>query len=140
MILHSDRRTQEYDPGFAGIRERNKNKDKSMFEQMENVPGNIVALKMNGEITEKDLENISSILDEAIKKYGTISLLLIVEHYETYFSSASLYEDLKFAHLYSENIERMAVVGDRAWKSTWVALFGLFSGFSAQYFDKSEIE
>ena len=110
-----------------------------MFEQMKNVPGNIVALTMNGEITEKDLENISSILDEAIKKYGSISLLLIVEHYETYFSSASLYEDLKFAHLHSENIERMAVVGDRAWKSTWVALFGLFSGFSAQYFDKSEM-
>jgi hypothetical protein len=110
-----------------------------MFEQMENVPGSIVGLKMDGEVTEKDLEKISSILDEAIKKYGTISLLLIVEHYESYFSSASLYEDLKFAHLYSSNIERMAVVGDRKWKSTWVALFGLFSGFSAHYFDKTEI-
>jgi hypothetical protein len=50
-----------------------------------------------------------------------------------------LYEDLKFANLYSKNIERMAVVGDRSWKSTWVALFGLFSGFLTNYYDKSEI-
>jgi hypothetical protein len=51
----------------------------------------------------------------------------------------SLYEDLKFAHLYSSSIDRMAVVGDRAWKITWVALFGLFRGFLTHYFDKTEI-
>jgi hypothetical protein len=111
-----------------------------MFEQIKNVPENIVALKIREEITQKDFEEISLIMDHAIKNSGTIRLLLVVEHYASYFSRASLYEDLKFAHIYSNNIERMAVVGDRAWKSTWVALFGLFSGFPAYYFDKTEID
>jgi hypothetical protein len=63
----------------------------------------------------------------------------VAEHYPSLSSEEALYEDLKFANLYSKNIERMAVVGDRSWKSTWVALFGLFSGFLTNYYDKSEI-
>ena len=111
-----------------------------MFEHVEDVAGNIVALKITGEISQKDFENITSILNKAIKNHGTIRLLLIVEHYASFSSVESLYEDLKFAHLYSKNIERLALVGDRSWKSTWVALFGLFSGFMTQYFDKNELK
>jgi len=110
-----------------------------VFEQVENVTGNIVVLKISKEITQKDLETISHILEKAIKNYGKIRLLIVVEHYASLSSEESLYEDLKFAHLYSSSIDRMAVVGDRAWKSTWVALFGLFSGFLTHYFDKTEI-
>jgi hypothetical protein len=110
-----------------------------MFEQLKNGSGNIVALKISKEITQKDLENISRILDKTILKYGTIRILLLVEHYASFSSAETLYEDLKFAHLYSSNIDRMAVVGDRVWKSTWVALFGLFSGFLTNYYDKTEI-
>jgi hypothetical protein len=110
-----------------------------MFEQVKNAQGNIVALKIRGEITQKDFDSISRIMEKAIKKYVTIRLLLVIEHYASFFSAESLYEDLSFAHLYSNNIERMAVVGNRNWKSTWVALFGLFSGFLTQYFDETEL-
>jgi hypothetical protein len=111
-----------------------------MFEQVKkNVPGNIVALKISGEVTQKDFDSICRIMDNAVKNHGTIRLILVVEHYASLSSAEALYEDLRFAHLYSGNIERMAVVGDRAWKSTWVALFGLFSGFLTNYYDKTEI-
>ena len=110
-----------------------------MFEHVLDMPGNIVALKIRDEITQKDFENISSIMEKAVKSYGSIRILLIVEHYSSFSSAESLYEDLKFAHLYSEHIERFALVGDRSWKSTWIALFGLFSGFLTEYFDKTEI-
>jgi len=111
-----------------------------MFEQLGNNTGNIVTLKIRGEISEKDFEKISNILDEVIKKYQTVRLLIMVEHYASWSSEEALYEDLKFAKIYSGNIDRMAVVGDRSWKSTWVALFGLFSGFLTNYYDKSELK
>jgi hypothetical protein len=111
-----------------------------MFEQVnKNVPGKIVALKISLEITQKDFDNICRIMESAIKNHGKIRLLLVVEHYASFFSAESLYEDLKFTHLYSNSIERMAVVGNQTWKSTWVALFGLFSGFLTNYYDKTEI-
>ncbi len=110
-----------------------------MVEHLTNAPDKIVAFKISGEITQKDFDHISHIMDRAVKDFGTIRLLLVIEHYASLFSAEALYEDLKFAHLYSNSIDRMAVVGDRAWKNTWVALFGLFSGLRTNYYDKSEI-
>jgi len=32
------------------------------------------------------------------------------------------------------------VIGRHPWDDTWIALFGLFGGINARYFDRSEIE
>ncbi|MFP4349454.1 MAG: STAS/SEC14 domain-containing protein [Desulfococcaceae bacterium] len=42
--------------------------------------------------------------------------------------------------MHADHIERMAVVGDRTWKNTWVALFGLFGGIDTRYFDNTEMK
>ncbi len=113
--------------------------DHSMFELIDSPPDKTIALRIRGEITSKDSEKISGIIERSVLKHGAVKLLIVIEHYPSLSSAESLYEDLRFAHLYSNDIERMAVVGDRAFKHTWVALFGLFSGLMTRYFDKSEI-
>ncbi len=50
----------------------------------------------------------------------------------------SLLFDLGFAYIYSDKIECMALVGNKEWKSTCTALFGLFAGIKTAYFDRSE--
>jgi hypothetical protein len=45
-----------------------------------------------------------------------------------------------FTLRYSDNIERMAIIGHKVWEETWIALFGLFSHIRTQYFDRSEIK
>ena len=47
---------------------------------------------------------------------------------------------MNFLKFHADNIERLAVVGDRIWQETWIALFGLFGGLETAYFDSSEIE
>jgi hypothetical protein len=110
-----------------------------MFQSLGEPSAKTVALKITGAITRRDSEKIARILDQSISKHGSIKLLFIIRHYPSLSSAESLYEDLNFAHLYSDRIERMAVVGDRAFKNTWVALFGLFSGLETEYFDKSRL-
>jgi hypothetical protein len=34
----------------------------------------------------------------------------------------------------------MAIIGNKVWEKTWIALFGLFSHTQAQYFDRSQIK
>ena len=36
--------------------------------------------------------------------------------------------------------ELMAIIGNKVWEKTWIALFGLFSHIRTQYFDRSEIK
>lgn len=104
------------------------------------ISGNVVSLKIKGEITDRKSEQISLILQQAIADSGRINLFLVIEHYPTLDSAESLYEDLRFAKLHSDHIDRMAVIGDKSWKRTWVAIFGLFGGIQAEYFDRSEFK
>jgi hypothetical protein len=55
-------------------------------------------------------------------------------------TAEDLFEDIKFIKPQARNIERMAVVGDRAWQDTWTAIIGLFAHVETAYFDASEGE
>ena len=52
----------------------------------------------------------------------------------------SLLFDLNFTLTYYDKIERMAIIGNKVWENTWIALFGLFSHIQTEYFDRSEIK
>jgi len=34
----------------------------------------------------------------------------------------------------------MAIIGNKVWEKTWIALFGLFFHIRTKYFDRSEIK
>ena len=111
-----------------------------MFEHIKKIKGRVVAVKFTGEITEDEHRSIDRLLKAAIARWGRIRILLTVKHYPSLSSAEALYEDLRMFKFHSENIERMAVVGDRPWKSTWVGLFGLFSRMQTDYFELERIE
>ena len=111
-----------------------------MFQKIENLPGDIIALRMTGEISDKEYDEICEILKRAANQGKKIRLFLVMEHYPSFNSAESLYEDLRFVKTYSESIDQVAVLGDKAWKKPWLALFGLFSKVEMEYFDKSEVK
>ena len=111
-----------------------------MFEHVQKIGGRVLALKITGEITEEEHRQIDRLLKERIARWEHIRVLLTVKHYPSFSSAEALYEDLRMFKFHSENIERMAVVGDRPWKSTWVGLFGLFSRMETDFFELDRIE
>ncbi len=111
-----------------------------MFEHIRNIAGPVVALKITGEITEPEHRKIDRLLAGHIDQWGRIRVLLTVKHYPSLSSAEALYEDLRMVKFHSGGIDRLAVVGDRPWKSTWVGLFGLFSRMHTHYFGMEDIE
>lgn len=111
-----------------------------MFEHIQKIQGPVMAFKFTGEITDEEHSRLDALLKNHISKWGTIRLIVTVKHYPSFSSAEALYEDMRMIKFHSENIERMAVVGDRPWKGTWVALFGLFSRMETNYFEMAEIE
>jgi hypothetical protein len=49
-----------------------------------------------------------------------------------------LFENLHFLRLHADQIERIAIIGSKAWERTSICLFGLFGGIDIGYFDRSE--
>ena len=110
-----------------------------MYRQLKEGTGNILGFKIVGGITKKQKKQICEVLEKHIGKSGKIRLLLVVEPRGNMDSEALLF-DLSIILSYAESIERMALIGHKAWEQIWVALFGLFSKIRTQYFDRSDIQ
>ena len=110
-----------------------------MYHTLKESSGNILGFKIVGGITKKQKKQISKVLENQIRKSGKIRLLLVIEPHKK-MDAESLLFDLNFTLTYSDKIERMAIIGNKVWEYTWVALFGLFSHIRTQYFDRSEIK
>ncbi len=110
-----------------------------MYEVIDIKNKNIVGLKIYGDITKRQRDRIIDLMKSRVKKTGKIRLLILFEP-RTTMDHESILENLNFARAYSEYIEKMAVVGDRAWEKTWIYLFGLFASVDTEYFGRSEWE
>ena len=110
-----------------------------MYFQLKEGSGNILGFKIVGGITKKQKKQICQVLEKQIRESGKIRLFLVIEPHKP-MDAESLLFDLNFTLTYSDNIERMAIIGNKVWEKTWVALYGLFSHIRTQYFDRSEIK
>ena len=110
-----------------------------MYDQLKESSGNILGFKIVGGMTKKQKEQICKVLEKQIRESGKIRLLLVIEPQKT-MDAESLLFDLNFTLTYTDKIERMAIVGNKVWEKTWIALFRLFSHIRTQHFDRSEIK
>ena len=109
-----------------------------MFQLLQKPENAVLALHITGEVSDRETRRIVSAIRTHASHGRKARLILRMDHYASFNSAESLYEDLRFCRQCEDLIERMAIIGDRSWKATWVALFGLFGGIETTYFDRSE--
>ncbi len=110
-----------------------------MYHQLKEGSGNVLGFKIVGGMTKRQKNQICKLVEKQISESEKIRLLIVIEPHKT-MDAESLLFDLNFTLIYSDKIERMALIGNKVWEETWIALFGLFSHIRTQYFDRSEIK
>jgi hypothetical protein len=98
----------------------------------------IVSLELYASVSDSEKARLSAFLEGRIAQSGKIRILLFLENYPARDTAESLFEDINFIKVHADKIERMAVVGERAWQDTWIALFGLFGRMETAYFASSD--
>lgn len=111
-----------------------------MFEIFRERDNGVMALHITSEMNDRDTERLVRTIHMRALHQGKLGLLLLMDHYASFNSAEALYEDLRFVRQCEDKIKCMAIVSDQSWKETWVALFSLFSGVDASYFDRTELE
>lgn len=111
-----------------------------MYESISVPAEDILAYRITGEISREEADAIAAEIARTAERRGPVGLVLAVESYPSLNSAEDLYADLRFARTESENIRRMAVVGQGAYRATWVALFGLFAGLETAYFERNHVQ
>jgi len=101
--------------------------------------GQIVAVTFFDRMIDRQTRALSGMLQEMVSQNsGKLRLLLEIDTRMPASSPENLLQSLHFTRLNAEHIDRIAIVGTRAWEQTVVGLYGLFGGVNIEFFDRSQ--
>jgi hypothetical protein len=92
---------------------------------------------ITGKLEAEDYELLVPEAERLINEYGRIRIIAELVDFEGW-SAGALWEECKLAYHHLKDIERMAVVGDKAWEKGMTAFVKPFVGAKLKYFDASE--
>jgi hypothetical protein len=110
-----------------------------MSAELTDVAGGIVTVRIAGKLTQPDLAALQDAAGEILKKQGKARFLVVAENFEG-FQRGGDWGDLSFQMQHDAQIEKMAIVGDKAWED--MALLFTSKGlrkFPIEYFAPADI-
>ena len=100
--------------------------------------GKIVHVRVSGKLTQEDYEKLIPTWQRVIARAGAMRLLLVMEDFHGWEIGAA-WDDLRFEIEHRQSVERVAMVGDKAWEKWMIKIGALFAPDLVKYFDASEI-
>ena len=79
-------------------------------------------IKVGSTLTREDYKEIVPEIEQKIKQFGSIKLLMQIDGFKS-IEPAALWEELKFDIKHHNDFEQIAIVGDEGW-AKWSAKFG----------------
>jgi hypothetical protein len=101
--------------------------------------GRILAVTVIGKLTKEDYDRFVPEVDRLVKQFGKIDLLFHMRDFHGW-RAAALWEDTKFAVRHFHDIDRLAVVGEKAWQKGMTVFCKPFTKAEVRYFNQDEFE
>ena len=97
----------------------------------------ILCYKLSDDITKADFQTLTPAVEAAIKANGSISLLFDLT--DLHVEKASAWgSNLDFGRQFGDNVEKMAIVGDKGWEKHLTKLAEPYYAKDAKYFDTDD--
>ena len=109
-----------------------------MIEVLSRTSGKVFGMKVSGKLLHQDYKQFVPRLESLIQEYGSIRCL--VEMIDLHgIELRALWDEIKFDIRHARQIERCAVVGDRAWEA-WMTKLSrpIFINADVRFFDQAE--
>lgn len=100
---------------------------------------NVVVLRVSGKLTKEDYEMFVPELEKWIERHGKIRILFDMVDFHGWTLSAA-WEDLKLGVRHISHIERIAMIGDKAWEHGMATFCKPFTKAKIRYFDRTEAD
>lgn len=98
---------------------------------------NVVLVKASDKLTKEDYEHFVPAIEAQIARGGKVRILFDMVDFHGW-DTAALWEDTKFDVKHFNDIERLALVGDKSWEK-WMARFCRpFTTAKIRYFDRAD--
>jgi SpoIIAA-like len=99
----------------------------------------ILGFKMSGKLHDEDYKKFVPLVDAAVSKAGKVRLLAQFHDFHGWDLHA-LRDDIKFSTTHCTKIERVAIVGEKAWEKWMAKVCKPFTMAKIRYFDASDAE
>ncbi|RMG32379.1 MAG: STAS/SEC14 domain-containing protein [Planctomycetota bacterium] len=100
---------------------------------------NVVRVHVTGKLTKEDYELFVPQVERRIKQHGKIRILFEMEDFHGW-TAGALWEDIKFDLKHFKDIEKIAMVGEKAWERGMAVFCRPFTTAKIRYFDRSEAD
>ena len=105
-----------------------------MIEPLPQMPANVLGFKMSGKLHDEDYKTFVPLVDNAIAKDGKVRILAQFHDFHGWDAQA-LWDDIKFSTTHCTKIERIALVGEKAWEKGMAAVCKPFTMAKIRYFN-----
>ncbi len=111
-----------------------------MIEILSRGSARLFGMKVSGKLLHQDYERFIPMLEKLIREHGTIRCLVEMTDVQGV-EFRALWDEVKFDVRHAWQIERCAVVGDRAWEGWMTELARpIFARAEIRFFDRAERE
>ena len=118
---------------------RPENESQKMIEELASPNQKTLGFKMSGTLHDEDYQVFVPRVDAAIAEDGKVRILAQFEDFKGW-DARALWDDIKFATTHCTKIERLALVGDKAWEKWMAQVCKPFTMAEIKYFDVHQID
>lgn len=94
-------------------------------------------LSITGKLDKSDYELLVPMLEAGIKRHGKINILLELHDFHGW-SAGAAWEDTKFGVRHFNDIEYLAIIGDRKWEKNLARFAKVFTRAKLHYFEQAD--
>jgi stage II sporulation SpoAA-like protein len=100
--------------------------------------GTILMVQVSGKLTHADYQQFVPEFERLQRQHGKLRMLFDMTQFHGW-EPAALWDDIKFDVKHFSDIERIAMVGDKAWEKGMAAFCKPFTTAQVKYFDHSAL-
>lgn len=98
---------------------------------------NVVRVAVSGKLTSEDYERFVPEMERLVQERGKVRILFEMDDFHGW-QMGAMWEDFKFGVKHFHDIERIAMIGDKAWEHGMATFCRPFTRAKIRYFDKDQ--
>lgn len=99
----------------------------------------LLNVHVNGKLDKEDYEKFVPEVERLVEEHGKIRVLLQTEAFQGW-DAGALWEDIKFSARHFNDIQRVAIVGEKKWEQGMATFCKPFTTAKVKYFDHAELD
>ncbi|WP_320111910.1 STAS/SEC14 domain-containing protein [Draconibacterium orientale] len=109
-----------------------------MFKIIDITKEELIALEVEGKLTEDDYNKITPLIDKAVKDFGKVKLYIQLNYVEG-IAPKAFWKDVKTYLKHFNHMKKIAVVGKSRWDKLWSELAAPFISGEVKYYEFTDI-